>query len=182
MFTSRFYPEVTTNRLFFQLNSTHCGLLIIPKTCSSVKVQFQPGAFHFWGEPLRRLRTTLNMRQIPVARDALGLRSASKPSQGSACPRTEMHLCNLGPSFNRIGVEHPDLRIAGDGLKKVASLPHFRTKGNQTCHERVSPGGLHWRSPWAIHVPMLSTCPSTTNWIVSPGQAPSSSGVVGSSP
>jgi len=29
VFTSRFYPEVTTNRLFFQPNSTHCGLLII---------------------------------------------------------------------------------------------------------------------------------------------------------
>ena len=57
-----------------------------------VNTQFQVGAFHFWGEPLRRLRTTLDMRQISVDRDALGLKSAPKPSQGSACPRTEMHL------------------------------------------------------------------------------------------
>ena len=50
------------------------------------------GVFHFWGQPLRRLRTTLDMRQISVDRDALGLKSASKPSQGLACPRTDMHL------------------------------------------------------------------------------------------
>jgi len=41
---------------------------------------------------LQRLRTTPKMEQSPVSKGTSGLKVATKPSQGSACPKSEMHL------------------------------------------------------------------------------------------